>query len=151
MQLSPSWEAANCAATQELPSILWNPMAYYRIHKSPLLVPILSQIDPLHTIPSLRSILILSTHLRLGLPSSLFPSGFPTKILNAFLFPHSCYIPCPSHAPWLDRSNYTWRKVQVMKLLIMNIWILPHFQNICYLSLCHDSVLHFADETATYT
>jgi hypothetical protein len=25
MELSPSWEAANCAATQELPSILWNP------------------------------------------------------------------------------------------------------------------------------
>jgi hypothetical protein len=25
MGLSPSSEAANCAATQELPSILWNP------------------------------------------------------------------------------------------------------------------------------
>jgi hypothetical protein len=25
MQLSPSWEDVNCAATQELPSILWNP------------------------------------------------------------------------------------------------------------------------------
>jgi hypothetical protein len=25
MELSPSWEAANCAATQEVSSILWNP------------------------------------------------------------------------------------------------------------------------------
>ena len=30
-----------------------------------------------------RSVLILSTHLRLGLPSGLFPSGFPTKTLYA--------------------------------------------------------------------
>jgi hypothetical protein len=31
MELSPSWEAANCEATQELSSILWNP----KVHKNP--------------------------------------------------------------------------------------------------------------------
>jgi hypothetical protein len=41
--------------------------------------------SPYHPILSLRSILILSTHLRLGLPNGLFPSGFPTNILYAFL------------------------------------------------------------------
>jgi hypothetical protein len=31
MELSPSWEAANCAATQEILIILWNPKN--RMHK----------------------------------------------------------------------------------------------------------------------
>jgi hypothetical protein len=44
--------------------------------------PYLSQINPIHTIPTyLRSILILSTHLCLDLHSGLFPSGIPTSIL----------------------------------------------------------------------
>jgi hypothetical protein len=28
-------------------------------------------------------------------------------------------MPCPSHPPWLDHTNYAWRRVKVMKLLIM--------------------------------
>jgi hypothetical protein len=44
------------------------------------------QSRPHHPILSLRFILILSTHLRLGLPSGLLPSGFPTNILHALLF-----------------------------------------------------------------
>jgi hypothetical protein len=26
-------------------------------------------------------------------------------------------MPCPSHPPWLDHSNYTWGRIQVIKLL----------------------------------
>ena len=41
-----------------------------------------SPIQSIHPHPSSwRSVLILSTHLRLGLPSGLFPSGFHTKTL----------------------------------------------------------------------
>jgi hypothetical protein len=85
--MSPSWEAASCTATLEFPNILWNPMVHNRIHKKTPLVPILRQINAVHTTPSyLRYILILSSHLRLGLPSGIFTSCFPTKILYPFLF-----------------------------------------------------------------
>jgi hypothetical protein len=77
------------------------------------------QSTPSHTI-SLRSILILSSHLRLGLPSGLVPSCFPTKISRAFLTsPMRATCPARSHPPLSDHPNYIWWSAQVMKFLIM--------------------------------
>jgi hypothetical protein len=88
MDKSLSWEANMFSASQEIPRMLWNPKVHHCSHKCPPPVPILSQLDPVHTPTSNSWIcsLILSSYLRLGLPSGLFPSGFSTKILYTSLF-----------------------------------------------------------------
>jgi len=70
MVQSPSWEANWFATSQEIPLISRNPKVHYRTHKRSPSVSILGQPNPHPT--SRRSILILSTHLRVGLPSGLF-------------------------------------------------------------------------------
>jgi hypothetical protein len=78
MEHRPSWEPNRFLATQEITRILWNPSVHNRIHNSPPSVPVLNQIKTFFA-PSH----FLKIHLRLGLPSGFFPSGFPTKTLYA--------------------------------------------------------------------
>jgi hypothetical protein len=47
-QPTPSSESNISSANQESPHILCNQTAYYRIHNSVPLVPILSQLNPIH-------------------------------------------------------------------------------------------------------
>ena len=101
MEQSPSWKANWFAASQGILCILWNLKIHYCIHKCLPPVPILSQLDPVHTPTFWRSILILSSHLCLGLPSGLFPLGFPTKTLYIPL-PSPINATCPTYLIFLD-------------------------------------------------
>jgi hypothetical protein len=38
---------------------------------------------------------------------------------------HQCYMPCPSHTRF-NHCSYTWLRVQVMKLLLMQFSPFPH-------------------------
>jgi hypothetical protein len=44
---------------------------------------------------------------------------------------------CLCHPSWLDHSNYTWRRVQVMKLLIMQYML--NVTNTCNWTVCEAS------------
>jgi hypothetical protein len=136
-----NWEAASRTATQEFSNILCNPKVYFLVRKSSPLVPILSHRNPVR---STYFILILSSHLRQVLPSGLFPLGFSTKILYEFLpLFHPCYMWCISHHPLLDHSNYTWRRVQVMKFLMQLSPTSCHFILLeCKYSLQHPFLIY---------
>jgi len=108
MVQSPSWETNWFAASQEIPCISRNPKVHYRTHTVRQLS--LSWASPIQSIyphPTCwRSILILSAHLCLGLPSGLLPSGFPTKAL---------YTPSP-HPYLLTYLLTPWCRVLLEKL-----------------------------------
>ena len=80
MEQIPSWEANRFSASQEILCTLRNPKIHYDMHERPPHVTGSTQSMPPHP-----TSLILYSHLRLGLPSGLLPSGLPTKTLYALL------------------------------------------------------------------
>ena len=107
MEQSPSWEANwFCSQSRNSPHF-WNPEVHYRTHKCPPLSWANSIQSPQPPPTFWRSNLILSSHLRLGLPNGLFPSGFPTRTLFTPL-------PSPIRATWpvqLILLDFTTRSV----------------------------------------
>jgi len=91
---SPSWEAS------QIPGNLWKTKIPYCIHKWPPRVPILSQLDPVHT-HTFYFLKILLDIILLSLPGSpkLSPSfRFPNQNpVYASPLPHTCNMSHPFH------------------------------------------------------
>ena len=104
--------------SQEIRSILWNLNDPHRVDNSLPLLRILRQFHftpPPHYMLFLRSILILSFLLSLGLRSGFFPSDFPTKTLYASLLSPKG-VTCPVHSfSWFYHPNSIWWEVQITK------------------------------------
>ena len=103
MEQSPSWEANLFAASQKFPAVLWNPKVHYRIHQFPSPVPILSQLDPIHTPTShfLRSNLIIILPSTPGSPKwSLSPRFSHQNPVHPL--PSPICATCPAHLILLD-------------------------------------------------
>jgi hypothetical protein len=91
------------------------------IHRSVSSIRLIQSIPP-HPIP-LNSILIASSNRSMDLSNVLFPSHVPCpKLSMLFLSHHKCYMPCPFRLFRLTHSNYAWRRVEIMKLLIRDIF-----------------------------
>ena len=99
------WEAS-----QEVPRLLWIPTIYYRVHETSPFVPILSQINSVHTASYFMKI-----HFSIILP--LAPRS--SKCSPSLRFPHqnhvcisslpcTCHMPRLSHSSWFVHSNNIW-------------------------------------------
>ena len=75
---------------------------------------------------SWRSILILSTHLSLGLPSGLLPSGFPSKILYTTLF-SPIRSTCPAHRYRIHNYLLIYSMVQNLLEKLIGLQLVKNF------------------------
>ena len=96
------------SASQTIPCTLWNSKVHYRIQNSPR--------PPRHV---LQILLILSSHLYLGLPSGVSPKSPTQNQLYTLPVSHTCNMPCPSHSCFYTPIVWAYKtNVEIAKKII---------------------------------
>jgi len=94
---------------------------HYRVYKNPSLVPILMQIDPVHTFITYFS-KIHSNIIPPSMPRCCkwsLPFIFSNQNCIYFHLTSTCYMPCQSHRHKFDHPNNIWWNLEVTNILIM--------------------------------
>ena len=94
MRHSPSWKSKSPSAGRAIPCSSWNPKVHYHVHNSTSPVPILGgNADHAYPKDLFKIHLILSSHLRLGLPSISFPEvSLPQPRIHRFSPPYVLHV-----------------------------------------------------------
>jgi len=114
MEQSSTWKNNRFLASQKIPHILWKPKVYYQVYNSPSSVPVLTQINPVCALYPISwgSIVILSSHISLGLASGHFPTSLLTKTLHAPLL-SPIRATCPANFILLEINNELYSSINM--------------------------------------
>ena len=95
----------------------------FPVHQNAPFICIPRHMNPTHTFAScfFKIHFIIICHIRVDLWSSLFSSGFPTK-LNDFHFSSACHMPRPSHLPWSYHPNKIRSGVTILNANIQGLF-----------------------------
>ena len=133
MERSPSWADKSSSVSQGLRRVFKDESPLQSSHMQPL-TPMKSQMNPSHKIFfSLKLILILCSHLRLGFPSRLSRS-FRRVYQNhpsITVLHHACYVPSLSPPPCFEQLNEIWWGAKKIKLFLTQFSSVP-----CYFLPC---------------
>jgi hypothetical protein len=123
MEDSPSWEANRTSASQTS-HILWNLEVHHCLQKCPPPIPIHSPINLGHasSFYFFKTILILSSHLRLGLPSGSYPQVTPPKPCM-----HLSYLPYKLHDPTISFSQIIFSEEYRAKIFSLCTLLHSHY------------------------
>jgi hypothetical protein len=142
MEQSPSREANCFAASQEIPRVLWNPKVPHRTHKRPPPVPLLSQPNPLitptsHFLKIHPNIILTSTP---GSPQRSLSLRLPHQNpIHTSPFPHTCYMPRPSHSSrFITLTILEYRPFTTVRIfcLCLDLLIYYYIYKIIYKNVC---------------
>ena len=124
MEESPSCENNRFSSSQKIPHNLWKPNVHYRIHNSLPPVPILTQLNKAHVLPSV----FCRTHFNIIFPPTArfsewslllrFPQQNP---VCTYPLPHTCYVPSTSYSSFITINSNCCPQKYSRSFLVMEV------------------------------